>query len=166
MIRIAVDAMGGDHAPSAVVEGAVAAARHLDVQVALVGSTASIKDALAHSAYGGAPLLGVAGLVISASGAVAHDVWSNIVRRGRDSDVWPARSETVPQNRSSSSNVFQAPTLTLSRFASTGAPRMAKRCAADRCSSRSRSKLSRSTHPRRPNNPISSARQTNKGAGC
>ena len=28
----------------------------------------------------------VAGLVISASGAVAHDVWANIVRRGRQSD--------------------------------------------------------------------------------
>jgi cation/acetate symporter len=28
----------------------------------------------------------VAGLVISASGAVAHDVWSNIVRRGHDSE--------------------------------------------------------------------------------
>jgi cation/acetate symporter len=28
----------------------------------------------------------VAGLVISASGAVAHDVWSNIVRKGKDSD--------------------------------------------------------------------------------
>jgi len=28
----------------------------------------------------------VAGLVISASGAVAHDVWSNVVRHGRDSE--------------------------------------------------------------------------------
>jgi cation/acetate symporter len=28
----------------------------------------------------------VAGLVISASGAVAHDVWSNIIRRGHDSE--------------------------------------------------------------------------------
>ena len=28
----------------------------------------------------------VAGLVISASGAVAHDVWSNIIRKGRDSE--------------------------------------------------------------------------------
>jgi cation/acetate symporter len=28
----------------------------------------------------------VAGLVISASGAVAHDIWSNIVRKGQDSD--------------------------------------------------------------------------------
>jgi cation/acetate symporter len=36
----------------------------------------------------------VAGLVISASGAVAHDVWSNIIRKGRDSEaeeVWVAR---------------------------------------------------------------------------
>jgi cation/acetate symporter len=28
----------------------------------------------------------VAGLVLSASGAVAHDVWSNIIRKGRDSE--------------------------------------------------------------------------------
>jgi cation/acetate symporter len=36
----------------------------------------------------------VAGLVISASGAVAHDVWSNIVRHGRESEreeVWVAK---------------------------------------------------------------------------
>ena len=36
----------------------------------------------------------VAGLVISASGALAHDVWSNILRRGRDSEreeVWVAK---------------------------------------------------------------------------
>ena len=36
----------------------------------------------------------VAGLVISASGAVAHDVWSNIVRRNRDSEgeeIWVAK---------------------------------------------------------------------------
>jgi cation/acetate symporter len=36
----------------------------------------------------------VAGLVISASGAVAHDVWSNIVRQGQDSEneeVWVAK---------------------------------------------------------------------------
>jgi cation/acetate symporter len=36
----------------------------------------------------------VAGLVISASGAVAHDIWSNIVRRGQDSEreeVWVAK---------------------------------------------------------------------------
>jgi cation/acetate symporter len=36
----------------------------------------------------------VAGLVLSASAAMAHDVWSNVVRRGRDSEdeeVWVAR---------------------------------------------------------------------------
>ena len=47
MIRIAVDAMGGDHAPSAIVDGAVAAARHLDVQIALVGAAAAVDRALA-----------------------------------------------------------------------------------------------------------------------
>ena len=39
--------MGGDHAPSAVVDGAVAAARHLPVRLALVGSTAVVTEALA-----------------------------------------------------------------------------------------------------------------------
>jgi cation/acetate symporter len=40
----------------------------------------------------------VAGLVISASGAVAHDIWSNIVRHGRDSEkeeVWVAKLAAV-----------------------------------------------------------------------
>jgi fatty acid/phospholipid biosynthesis enzyme len=33
--------MGGDHAPTVVVEGALAAARHLDVHVLLVGPEAA-----------------------------------------------------------------------------------------------------------------------------
>jgi cation/acetate symporter len=40
----------------------------------------------------------VAGLVISASGAVAHDVWSNVVRKGRDSEkeeVWVAKIAAI-----------------------------------------------------------------------
>jgi glycerol-3-phosphate acyltransferase PlsX len=45
-VRIAVDAMGGDHAPAAIVDGAVAAARHLDVALALVGARAAIEQAL------------------------------------------------------------------------------------------------------------------------
>jgi glycerol-3-phosphate acyltransferase PlsX len=48
MIRIAVDAMGGDHAPSAIVDGAVAAARHLDVHIALTGAPDAIERALGH----------------------------------------------------------------------------------------------------------------------
>ncbi len=47
MVRIAVDAMGGDHAPAVIVEGAVVAARHLDVRVALTGPTADLTAALA-----------------------------------------------------------------------------------------------------------------------
>ncbi len=47
MIRIAVDAMGGDHAPGVIIDGAVAAARHLDIQVALVGPTEVLEEALA-----------------------------------------------------------------------------------------------------------------------
>jgi glycerol-3-phosphate acyltransferase PlsX len=47
MIRIAVDAMGGDHAPANIVDGAVAAARHLDARIALVGPTRTVESALA-----------------------------------------------------------------------------------------------------------------------
>jgi glycerol-3-phosphate acyltransferase PlsX len=47
MIRIAIDAMGGDHAPSAVVDGAVSAARHLAIRLALVGPNAALEQALA-----------------------------------------------------------------------------------------------------------------------
>ena len=39
--------MGGDRAPSAIVDGVVAAARHLDVRVALVGPTGPLEAALA-----------------------------------------------------------------------------------------------------------------------
>ena len=46
MIHIAVDAMGGDHAPSAIVDGAVAAASQLDIQISLVGIPAAIEQAL------------------------------------------------------------------------------------------------------------------------
>jgi phosphate acyltransferase len=47
--------MGGDHAPSTVVDGALASARHLDVQVALVGCTTAIERALAEHAGGPVP---------------------------------------------------------------------------------------------------------------
>ena len=58
--------MGGDHAPAAIVDGAVAAARHLDIQISLVGAPDAVAQAL--DAYGGAPLLGVAGLAIVGHG--------------------------------------------------------------------------------------------------
>jgi cation/acetate symporter len=51
------------------------------------------------AAIGFATILAVvAGLVISASGAVAHDVWSNVIRKGRDSEheeIWVGRVAAV-----------------------------------------------------------------------
>ncbi|MGE0040190.1 MAG: phosphate acyltransferase PlsX [Vicinamibacterales bacterium] len=46
-MRIAVDAMGGDHAPGRIVDGAVAAARYLGIGVDLVGRTEAIAAELA-----------------------------------------------------------------------------------------------------------------------
>ena len=46
MLTIAVDAMGGDHAPSSEVEGAVRAARDLGVKVILVGRQDSVRREL------------------------------------------------------------------------------------------------------------------------
>ena len=38
--------MGGDHAPSAIADGAVAAAFQLDIQISLVGAPGAIEQAL------------------------------------------------------------------------------------------------------------------------
>lgn len=49
---IVVDAMGGDHAPDAIVQGAVLAARELDDEVVLVGREDAIRDAIGAEADG------------------------------------------------------------------------------------------------------------------
>src|SRR3954470_6168874 len=49
MIWIAVDAMGGDEAPRNIVEGALAAVRHFDLGVLLVGAAAAIDAELARA---------------------------------------------------------------------------------------------------------------------
>src|SRR5476649_1008608 len=46
-MRIAVDAMGGDHAPGSIIDGALAAARHLDLGLLLAGPEAIVRDELA-----------------------------------------------------------------------------------------------------------------------
>jgi phosphate acyltransferase len=50
MLWIAVDAMGGDYAPRHAVDGALAAVRHFDLGVALVGSAAAIEEEVARHA--------------------------------------------------------------------------------------------------------------------
>ena len=52
MVRVALDAMGGDHAPEAVVQGAVeAVARNTSVKVYLVGKESRIQEELAKYTY-------------------------------------------------------------------------------------------------------------------
>jgi len=46
MIQIAVDAMGGDEAPGRIVDGALAASRHFDLGVTLVGPAERLEDEL------------------------------------------------------------------------------------------------------------------------
>lgn len=46
-MRIAVDAMGGDHAPARIVDGAIAAVRHQGIGVDLVGRSDAVRDELA-----------------------------------------------------------------------------------------------------------------------
>jgi fatty acid/phospholipid biosynthesis enzyme len=52
MKTVVVDAMGGDHAPQAVIEGAIAAARELSIPVTLVGDRDVITHELGRKATG------------------------------------------------------------------------------------------------------------------
>lgn len=55
-LRVAVDAMGGDHAPREIVAGAVQAARELSIELLLVGRTDSIGRELHALGEGGTPV--------------------------------------------------------------------------------------------------------------
>lgn len=55
-MRIAVDAMGGDHAPAAAVDGAVQVARDLGLEIVLVGQKAAIQPELARHDTSGLPV--------------------------------------------------------------------------------------------------------------
>jgi glycerol-3-phosphate acyltransferase PlsX len=52
-MKIIVDAMGGDNAPVAVVDGAIAAVKEFDVEVILVGDEVIVKDLLKKRGYSG-----------------------------------------------------------------------------------------------------------------
>lgn len=83
MIRIALDAMGGDHAPRTEVEGALLAARDLDVQVFLVGMEEAVKEALAQHKHHGLPVE-----VVHAPEAITmSDSPSHAFRKKRNSSV-------------------------------------------------------------------------------
>jgi glycerol-3-phosphate acyltransferase PlsX len=83
MVTIAVDAMGGDDAPKAEVEGAVRAARAFDVRVILVGKEEVIRAELKkHEEAGELPIE-----VRHASEVVTMDDSIKAVRQKRDSSV-------------------------------------------------------------------------------
>ena len=56
MITIALDAMGGDHAPRAEVEGAILAAREFGVRILLVGVETTLRHELGRHKLRGLPI--------------------------------------------------------------------------------------------------------------
>lgn len=84
MVTIAVDAMGGDHAPKSEVDGAVRAARHLGVKVILVGREELVRRELElYEDYEFLPIE-----VVHASERVTmEDSAAKAVRSKRDSSI-------------------------------------------------------------------------------
>jgi len=82
-MKIAVDAMGGDHGPAVVVEGAAAAAREFGTSIALVGDKAAIEREVARlSAQGLDFEIRHASQVVSMAESPSH-----ALRRKRDSSL-------------------------------------------------------------------------------
>ena len=92
MIKIAVDAMGGDHAPANEVQGAIQAATELGVGIVLVGAERRLRDELDLQGWRGGRSIQVvdATEVISMSDPVAQ-----AVRRKRNSSLHVAAREVV-----------------------------------------------------------------------
>ena len=84
MLTIAVDAMGGEHAPKAEVEGAVRAVRSLEVKVILVGEQDAVRRELAqHGDYRDLPIE-----IVHASARVTmEDGAAKAFRNKRDSSL-------------------------------------------------------------------------------
>ena len=83
MTTIAVDAMGGDHAPRAEVEGALLAARDLGVRILLVGIEERVKQELARHRTRNLPIE-----VVNATEVITmSDSPSQAFRRKKDSSV-------------------------------------------------------------------------------
>ena len=83
MLTIAVDAMGGDNAPKAEVEGAVLAARTLGVKVILVGRKEMVQQELKkHDEYGDLPIE-----VEHASDVITMEDATQVVRTKKDSSL-------------------------------------------------------------------------------
>jgi glycerol-3-phosphate acyltransferase PlsX len=83
MTTIAVDAMGGDHAPRAEVEGALLAVRELGVRVILVGVEATVRQELNRHRHRGMPIE-----IVNATEIITMtDSPSQAFRRKKDSSL-------------------------------------------------------------------------------
>jgi len=83
MITIALDAMGGDHAPRAEVEGAILAARELGVRILLVGIESAVRQELNRHRQRNLPIE-----VVNATEVITmSDSPSQAFRRKKDSSV-------------------------------------------------------------------------------
>jgi glycerol-3-phosphate acyltransferase PlsX len=82
MMKIAVDAMGGDRAPGAVVEGSLLAAQELGVEIVLVGQRDAVERELARHSFK-APSI----QVVPASQAVSMDESPSGALRKKDSSM-------------------------------------------------------------------------------
>jgi glycerol-3-phosphate acyltransferase PlsX len=83
MTTIALDAMGGDHAPRAEVEGAILAARELGVRIFLVGVEATVRHELNRHRHRGLPIE-----IVNATEIITMtDSPSHAFRRKKDSSL-------------------------------------------------------------------------------
>jgi phosphate acyltransferase len=82
-VRIAVDAMGGDHAPLVNVDGAVAAAREFGIESLLVGRTSELEPLLRDAGYRGSEIE-----IVEAPEVVAMDEpATTAIRKKRNSSI-------------------------------------------------------------------------------
>lgn len=82
-MKIVVDAMGGDHAPDVVVEGAIAATKENSAEIILVGHEQKIKDLLAKYRYSGDKISIVNALEV----VEMHEPAAVSVRKKRNSSI-------------------------------------------------------------------------------
>lgn len=83
MLRVAVDALGGDHAPASELEGSLQAARQLGVHIVLVGPSGLIENALRDLGWTNEPIE-----IVNATEVITMgDDVARAVRRKKDSTI-------------------------------------------------------------------------------
>jgi phosphate acyltransferase len=84
-MKIAVDAMGGDHGPLPNVEGSLQAAKNLGVEVVLVGDESLLRDQIKRLGPDPRVTIRHASQIVE-----MHDSPAQVARKKRDSSIWVA----------------------------------------------------------------------------